>query len=163
MGDKHGPNRFDRYQEIHETVMERLRKEGFILSDNLEFRVLGNGLIELEGLIECLGGIRVEVDKLIEVISGDGPDALVQTARYSYNASLAGRGNILRYDNPHKDRGGDSPDHHKDHHVHRYDVFVGDRSGTVAVHGPDGWPTLGEVLCELRDWYYANIDRLEQA
>lgn len=61
MGDKHGPNRLDRYQEIHETVMERLRKEGFILSDDLEFAVLGNGVIELKGLVECLGGIRTHM------------------------------------------------------------------------------------------------------
>ncbi len=67
--------------------MEHLRKEGFVLSDNLTFQVLGGGLIELVGVIECLGEIRVEVDKLLEVVSGDGPDALVQTARYSYNGA----------------------------------------------------------------------------
>lgn len=141
-------------------VMEGLRKEGFVLSDNLAFQVLGGGLIELVGVIECLGEIRIEVDKLLEVVSGDGPDALVQTARYSYNASLAGRGNILRYDNPHEDRGRDIPDHHKDHHVHRYDVFAGDRTGKVTVHGREGWPTLGEVLEELREWYYEHLDKL---
>ena len=156
MADKHGPNRLDRYQEIHETVMGHLRDEGFVLSDTLAFSDLGDGVIELEGHIHCRGGIRLEVEKLLDVLSGDGATAMVQTFAYSYHACLeGGRGNIVRYDSAH-------PDHNQDHHVHRYDVFAGDVEGSVEMLGHDGWPTLGDVLHELRDWYYEHSDKLTQ-
>ncbi len=154
MADKHGPNRLNRYQEIHETVMGHLRDDGFVVEDDLAFADLGNGLIELRGTVKCLGGIRVEVEKLLEILDGDGAEAMVQTFAYSYHACLeGGQGNIVRYDSPHVD-------HNQDHHVHRYDPFSGDVTGRVTMHGESGWPTLGEMLYELRDWYYANFERL---
>jgi len=45
--------------------------------------------------------------------------------------------------------------------VHRYDVFAGDRKGVVEEFRGGDWPTLGEVLEELRIWYYANLDFLK--
>ena len=46
---KHGPNRFSSYQQIHTTVMQQLVREGFVLSDELQFRDMGYGAIVLEG------------------------------------------------------------------------------------------------------------------
>ena len=72
---------------------------------------------------------------------------MVQTVAYSYNAALNGRGVILRYDSPHV--------HHNHlHHVHRYDVLKGDSTGRLEPVDQDEWPTLGEVVEELRVWYY---------
>lgn len=76
MGSKHGPNRFWRYEEIHETVMEQLRRGGFVLSDDLTFTSL-RGSILLEGTIECQGGIRITVLKRLAILEGEGADALV--------------------------------------------------------------------------------------
>ena len=154
-GSKHGPNKLSNYREVHSTWMHRLRAEGFVLDDGVEFQLFGAGYIVLAGRIECVAGICVDVWKVLRV-DGKGASALVQTIEYSYNATITGLGNILRYDSPH-----DS--HRLHHHVHHYDVLAGDRDGTVEDTSDTDWPTLGEVLEELRDWYYTNFDRLPRS
>ena len=47
--------------------------------------------------IYCTNDTRIEVEKVLEIVSGYGSTALVQTIDYSYNAVLNGRGNIFRY------------------------------------------------------------------
>ena len=130
--------------------MRRYVDEGFVEHDNLEDNALGGGVIEITGAIRCRGGIRVDVDKILSVI-GDNDDEppLVQTTSYSYNASLDGVWNIVRYCSPHAG-------HNEFHHRHSYDVFGGDRTGTISRVGDDDWPTLGELLEELRVWASAN-------
>jgi hypothetical protein len=153
-GGKHGPNRLSSYREIHETVMQQFLRGGFVRSENLSFNDLGDGFIEMEGVIECDGGIYIEVRKRIEILDGDGADALVQTVDYSYNAAIRGVGNILRYDSPH-------PDHNREHHVHRFDVFAGvERRPPIFILDESARPTLGEVIEEVQAWYYANLDQL---
>lgn len=133
--------------------MHRLRSEGFVLDDGVEFQPIGSGYIVLAGCILCAGGIYVDVWKVLEVVEGTGPGALVQTVEYSYNAAIRGLGSLLRYDSPH-------PGHRPHHHVHRYSVLAGDKDGTIEDISDTDWPTLGEVLTELRDWYYGNYERL---
>lgn len=152
-GSKHGPNKLSNYREVHSTWMHRLQAEGFVLDDGVEFQPFGTGLIVLAGRIQCVGGIYVDVWKVLVAVDGSGPAVRVQSVAYSYNAAVPGLGNILRYDSPHAG-------HRGHHHVHRYDVFSNDRDGTVADTSDTDWPTLGEVLDELRDWYYENFDRL---
>ena len=94
------------------------------------------------------------MSKLLAVVDGAGPAAMVQNVYYSYHARLGDAANVLRYDSPHAT-------HHRDHHVHRYDVFAGDANGVVTMHGAAGWPTLGDVLCELRDWYHQYLAEIE--
>ncbi len=153
MPAKHGPSRLNAYLQIHETVMECQLRNGFVLSDELVFTPIHNGIL-LEGDILCQGPIRLQVRKIIRILEGEGSDALVQTAAYSYNALLPSRGNIFRYDSPHAT-------HNKEHHVHRYDVL---NSG---LQFPIQWlrdeaqrPTLGEVIDELAEWYYTNYDAM---
>ena len=151
---KHGPNRFSSYQQIHTTVMQQLVREGFVLSDELQFRDMGYGTIVLEGKIPCAGGITVSVRKVLKLRIASGRETEVQTTEYSYNAVLDGVGTILRYDSPHQS-------HNKYHHVHRHLVFEHDHEGKVEeIHKEEDRPTLGEVLSELRDWYYENIDAI---
>lgn len=108
----------------------------------------------LEGDINCLGGIRLEVSKEISILTGEGADAFVQTVSYSYNAFLPGIGNILRYDSPHAT-------HNKEHHVHRYDVLNdGEQWPIEFLPDEEQRPTLGEVLDELAAWYYTNYEKL---
>lgn len=141
MSASHGPIRLSSYLEIHTTVINRFVAQGFVVEDGLEIDDLGNGSIYISGLIRCAGGVTITVDKYLSIID-PGPPAFVQTVDYSYNASLDGVGNIFRYCSPH-------PDHNTFHHRHTYDVFSGDQFGNVS---ESGWPTLGEVIEELRCW-----------
>ena len=115
---------------------------------------MGNGEIAIEGELECVGEFAIDVLKTLRILSGSGPTARVQTDSYSYNASLRGIGNVFRYDSPHP--------HYPHHHVHRYDVLNGDTRGTVtAIEEEENRPTLGQVIDELRDWYYDHFDAVE--
>jgi hypothetical protein len=151
---KHGPNSLENYKEVHNKRIRQALDGGFLVSDGLKFDALGNGVIILEGVLECVGGLTVDVLKTIHILSGSGPTARVQTETYSYNASLRGVGNVFRYDSPHP--------HYPKHHVHRYDVLNRDTKGSVkAIEDEEDRPTLGDVIDELRDWYYDNYDKLE--
>jgi hypothetical protein len=149
---KHAPNKLSSYVQIHETVMEQFLRAGFVRSENLSFADLGNGLIELSGTIECAGDIYIVVKKLIAVLEGDGPNAIVQTIYYDYNAVLRNAGNILRYDSPHET-------HNREHHVHRFDPVGHEVSGSpFFLRDENDRPTLGEVISEVEAWYYDHAD-----
>jgi hypothetical protein len=134
--------------------MQRLAREGFVLRHNLELREMGGGIFEMSGDVECDGGILLEVQKMLRIVEGEGREALVRTVEYSYNAKLSGIGNILRYCSPHEDGGAT---HHAEHHKHCFDDVAagGDR---VEVIEDDKWPTLGQVLEELRGWLSDHAD-----
>lgn len=151
MAGKHGPNRLSSYVQVHEAVTERLLRDGFVVHDSTVFTPLHDSIL-LEGRIECLGGLYVDVRKRLAILEGEGADAVVQNVYYSYDVVLRGVGNVFRYDSPHKT-------HNKEHHVHRFDVLSGDREGRV-VFLPDESvrPTLGEVLREAEGWYYDHLD-----
>ena len=83
-----------------------------------------------------------------------GEEPRVKTTGYSYSAILSGYGSVFRYGSPH-------PDHNQFHHVHRYRPLEGDVHGAVsAIDPPDEWPTLGEVMRELSEWYDAHVERI---
>jgi len=155
VGDKHGPNRLASYLQIHETIMEQFLRGDFVVSEELSIEPLGDGFLWMTGSVHCVSGIRIDVWKRLRLI-GDGSshDPFVQTVGYSYDAVLGSLGNIFRYDSPHQD-------HNRFHHVHRYDVLRGDVHGVVhRVEPQDGWPTLGEVVEEVRGWFYDNADEI---
>lgn len=161
-GAKHGPNRFDNYQSVHETVMQQLIKNGFVVLDGTVFSA-GAGFILLEGRVECLGNIVVDVRKTIQVLSGDGPAALVQTRSYSYNVLIRGRGNLFRYDSPDLVPTSATVEHHKYHHKHVYSLEpLGRQVQVVLIENEDDIPTLGEVLREAEAWYYDHIGELDE-
>ena len=54
---KHGPNKLASYVSIHETIMQQVLRAGFVRSENLSFKDIGNSSIELSGSIECAGDI----------------------------------------------------------------------------------------------------------
>jgi hypothetical protein len=152
MGNRHAPHRFEDYQRVHDSNMEMLMAEGFVLDQDLRFQPLGNQQIALTGVVRCQGQITVLVEKVLAVRDGTGSSALVQTTAYRYHALIPGVGNILRYENN---------DHHRFDHVHRYDPIAGDRKGTFQrIESKNDVPTLGEVLRELRDWYEEHADKL---
>lgn len=126
--------------------MQQFVREGIVESDTLEFADLGNGFLLLEGRIWCLGGAYIDVWKLLKIVDGEGRTARVQTCRYNYNAALPRVGNIFRYDS--------ADEFHPEHHVHRFDTLAGDRDGTREPVDENEYPTLGEVIRELANWYY---------
>lgn len=122
--------------------MERLKNSGFVYADNLEFKEVP-GAVTLEGEIACLGNIVVSVLKTLDVLEGEGLEALVQTATYSYNVRVAGKHNIFRYDNLH------SHGHPGNHHKDVYDWPTGERLPSEWV-GETSWPTLADVVWEAQ-------------
>jgi hypothetical protein len=150
---KHAATRFSTYQQVHENRTEQFLREGFVLSEDLRFEEFGAGYISLSGTMLCEGGIVLDVEKLLEVVEGHGPHAMVQTVAYRYQAYVLGRGNILRYEGPH-------PTHNQFHHVHRYNTFGDGDDRVEPIETEDARPTLSEVLDELREFYYEHIDEL---
>lgn len=79
-----------------------------------------------------------------------------QTMLYAYHAGIRGGGMILRYDNNHS-----WPRHADQHHVHRGNFKDSDDdSGKIEWLGADRWPSLGDVVREVMDWYYVHRDEL---
>ena len=153
MPGKHGSNRFENYQSVHQKRMQDFLLEGFVLEEDLRFQAIGRRSIVLYGSIRCLGGIVLEVEKELQVLDGAGPTARVQTRTYRYHAWLPARHNILRYDSPHA--------HRPYHHVHRFDALGTGREVSIdPIEDEAAIPTLSEVLDELRDWFYRNADTL---
>jgi len=152
---KHGPNpRFASYKATHDTVMQDFREDGFIVSDDISFLRVSDDLIVVEGAIHCLGQIRLFVRKHLRLTKAKDVNSPVQTVEYNYHAVLSGRGNILRYESP-------DDAHRPHHHVHRYDLFATPRTETVEeLYDEEERPTLGQVIKELRAWYYAHLESL---
>jgi hypothetical protein len=156
LAPKRGPHRFADYRETHETVMGQLVARGFVLSEDLTFSDLGNDAIQIEGTIQCLGNLRVEVKKVLAILSGQDADAIVQSTEYSYNAISGGEHRVFSYHSPHLT-------HHRMHHVHRAVGLVGEETVTeVAPEGDLSYPTLGEVVRELEVWYWEHRDQLDE-
>lgn len=124
----------------------------------MELEDIGADLLVMSGEIACLGGLVVRVEKYLEVSEGEGDDALVRTVEYKYNAFMRGHNNLLRYDNSHS-----FPGHEDSHHKHEYDWRTGQQfPGFPEWVGEHRWPTLGQVLEELEQWYWKNREDLSE-
>lgn len=158
MPSRHGANALKNYVETHETVMAQFYREGFVESDTLEIASAGKGLFHMEGEIRCLGGLVCTVDKWLETVDAADPENPgIRTFRYSYNVSVAGMHSVFRYDNA------DHHGHADAHHRHDFDW----RTGATAVGSPrwvgeGDWPTLGDVLREMSEWYWAHEAQLRR-
>lgn len=161
---KHCLNRLRNYLEIHETVMDQFRRDGFVVSDALVLTPEGRGHLRLAGTIACLGGIEIDVEKTLQLVRPDATPLLaselhggedhVRTVRYRYNVRIRGRFNVFRYDNAHRHEG-----HADEHHKDLYDWKTGKRLRSEWI-GPE-WPTLGEVIDEAKSFYWDNYEAIE--
>jgi hypothetical protein len=156
--NRHGENRFRSYRQIHETVLSKFKSCDFVDTDTLEFNSLPYG-IRLSGEIACLGEIVITVDKFLTILSGCDDEALVKTKWYSYNASVRGWHNIIRFDN--QDDDFKRPGHLDEHHQHVFDWRTGaEKPGSPYWVGEENWGTLGNFLQLMQDWYWQNCSSL---
>lgn len=154
MPGKHGPNWLRNYVEVHERWMANFLSEGFVIDDQCGFTFQQTAVV-VGGDIVCLDGIVIQVDKQLDVLDSGTGNPRVRTGRFSYNARVRGRHNILRYDSPHVHR----PQPHK----HSYDTFgTGDETSVVDLVNESDVPTLGEVIRELEEWHQENAARLRR-
>ena len=141
-GEKHGWLRFDRYEAIHRSALER---HAFVVEDATSFRRVldersGAPVVSLTGTVLCAGSIIIDVEKRLD-IRLHRRRAEVGGYFYAYNAHIAGRGNVLRYDNAHLE----TPD---EYHRHEYELVTGtEMSRSVLTR--EQFPTLIEVVDEL--------------
>ena len=130
---------------------------GFVREQTLTFEKL-EGLYTLRGEIACLGNIVITVNKTIEILESDGDDDFVQTLTYSYNASVRGAKSFLRNDNAHPHDG-----HCDSHHRHDLDWRTeANLPGSPHWVGEGGWPTLGQFIEAVADWYWSHRDELPE-
>lgn len=154
----HDAAHFSHYVNTHEQWMGRLRGEGFIEHDSLTFSSEFAGFVQLSGQIACRGNIVITVEKDLRVLrDGDPDDPLVQTCRYNYNASVQGYGTIMRFDNA---------GHHgfvDRHHRHDYDWRSSvELPGSPRHVGAAAWPTLGQFIRLVAEWYWTNSSALPE-
>jgi hypothetical protein len=158
---KHAPIELGKYLEIHETAMRCLERENrYVLPEGGGLTIdRSDGGVLMYGRIRCVGGISIEVTKLLAILEGQGDRAIVQTVSYTYHVMLEGLGNVFRYCGPHDD--GAHPGHKPFHHRHTYDVLRGDVVGTVAEVDAEERPTLAEVIAEACVWYHDHAHEIE--
>jgi hypothetical protein len=137
--------------------MAQAVESGFVSAHTLIFEKL-EGLYTLRGEIACLGNIVVTVNKTIEILESDSEDDIVQTSGYSYNASVRGAKNFLRNDNAHSHEGHADP-----HHKHEFDWRTeANQPGSPHWVGEQGWPTLGQFIDAVQDWYWSHREELPE-
>lgn len=135
--------------------MNRFYREGFIADDTLDLTPLGS-ILSLEGEVGCLGRIVIRVEKVLEFV--DASDH-IQTRYYAYNASVQGVGNIFRYDNQHPEAMYEG--HRDPHHKHLFNFLTNEEESDSPIWvGAEKWPTLGQVIEELRDWHSRHYGEL---
>ncbi len=126
--------------------------EGFVVQDNCQFTFLPSVVI-LEGTIVCLDGMTLEVRKEIQVLTGRGMTAEVQTRRFRYHAWVRGVHNILPYESAHE--------HRQQAHKHVYETFgYGSETAVIELATDEEVPTLAEVIRELQLWHQQNATRI---
>ncbi len=128
--------------------MNSLEKEGVVLRDGLSFLETtdshGNLIeVNIRGTIECASGVRLYIDKTLEV-----QGKAVRAIDYSYHAYLNGGSaqELLRYDTAH---GGLS-----NLHRHTFDPTTGLATGKNPIAHSD-LPTLVQVIREACDFLRA--------
>jgi hypothetical protein len=142
------------YLARRERELAQALRSGFLRSPGGLRTVTRPYGLETIGELECLGGIRIDVQERLERRRNwfsKHPAENVVLRFYRYNARLIGlgreRGLIFRYNSPHED-------HNRFHHVHRYDTLGSGKEIKPPTEIPEHKvPTLRQILKEAEDWY----------
>ena len=146
---RHGWNSWDQYYNIHANVIDGYLGH-FIFADEIGISVTPDA-ITFDGRLVCADGLEIHVEKLLDVRQHQGGRPEVRTRTYSYHVLRRhddGRAvNLFRYDNIHTHHG-----HADAHHRHAYDDD-GVEEKRVDHIGAEQWPTLGQVIQEVHQWW----------
>ena len=131
--------------------MQDFRDEGFILEDDLSFRLLRPDELAFEGRIRCQNGLFIDVKKFLKVREYRGRTQ-VRTIDYRYHAGVEGSEarTIFRYDNAHIYLKEGHPDAH---YRHRFDHTTWRETTPPEWIGENRWPHLSNIIEELRQWW----------
>src|SRR5215208_4369867 len=134
----HGWNSLDNYIQVHARRMQDFRDEGFILEDDLSFRLLRPDELAFEGRIRCQNGLFIDVKKFLKVREYRGRTQ-VRTIDYRYHAGVEGSEarTIFRYDNAHIYLKEGHPDAH---YRHRFDHTTWRETTPPEWIGENRWP-----------------------
>lgn len=141
--DPHGWNSYDQYLNIEQS---RLDNHPFVLSHNLRYdfyEYSGETYLRISGQVVCLNNVLLEVEKYLETRRTRPGVLLVRTFSYRYNASVRGKGNVLRYDNGH-----DSDEYHR----HVFDLETGEQA-EYQLLDRFHFPTFPQILDELEEMF----------
>ena len=151
MPDRHAPNSWEQYQEIHAKKIAGYSPH-FIVNDDLVPQLTPDAVI-WRGVLYCVNAIEIHVFKVQAFFTRPDGRPAVQTQLYEYHVMLRlpqGERNLFRYDNAHAHVGHADP-----HHRHGYDD-----DGTAQVEhlsergwAVGDWPTLGDVIDEVHEWW----------
>jgi hypothetical protein len=139
--DRHGWNTYENYKNLH---VSRIESHPFVdhsrpIPPFIEHKFDDSLYITFEGEIYCARNIILSVRKYLDAeVLGNGR-LRVRCFSYGYNARIAGKHTILRYDNQ-----DDSDDYHK----HVFDPFSGTELARLQMTRND-FPLLHEVLDEI--------------
>lgn len=153
MSDHHAPTTLINYVQVHESYMKDFERRRIVVQNDCDF-TFHQHETRLNGTIECEGDIRIEVNKLLEHLSGNGWRAMVQTKRFSYHAMRHSK-DITRYDS--------ASDYRPFPHRHVYDFFGDGRELKTELKyltNASDVPTLGQMIELMHRWYETNRWRL---
>jgi hypothetical protein len=149
-GDPHAWNSLENYLHVHESHLNRLQSEGFIVEHNLDPVMLGKPpRLIINGRIRCQHGIFVDVMKELEVRRRAGKP-FVRTELYSYHVGIEGdqERSVFRYDNAHA-----YPGHGDAHHKHCFNHDTWQAIEPPEWVGQAGWPHLSDAINEAWAWW----------
>lgn len=174
-GNAHAPNTFKDNWDIMASALRKYESNGFIQNHDLKATNPDPQLksFKIEGQINCINGIIIEIDKELGVIRDlhKAEYAVVQTVSYSYHVRLTHpkdpdkSRNLFRYD-------GHGVRHHEchpdKHHCHEYDDNGKEIKGQgkctcgkcPTFVGAASWPHISDVVDEAQDWYFAHYNEL---
>jgi hypothetical protein len=136
----------DSYISQHWSHMRDL--DYFVEYDGLSFESVSESVIVLPGEVQCQFGIKLDVEKFLEV----DEQQRVSAFGYKYHAMIGNPPSpIFRYDNAHLYVREGYPD---EFHKHLFDPVMGEElPGSPEWIGIKNWPTLRQALEELCDWW----------
>ena len=143
--DRHGWQEFQGYLSAHDGWLSRYN-DHFLIENTLKIEVIDPRTLLISGRLRCIGDLFIDVSKTLEMNSRQQ----VRTVKYSYHAGIVGAADrpIFRYDNYHA-----HPGHDDEHHRYHYDISTWKEIKPPEWVGHQGWPTLGEVIDELFEWW----------
>ncbi len=141
--DPHDWNSFENYRYLHIRHLENhpFVDHSYPIPCFNQYDVDGRVFITFAGEVYCLRNVILSVRKYIETEHMQNGQLRVRCLSYSYNARIAGKHNILRYDNE---------DDLDDYHKHVFDVTSGTPLARIRMTRRE-FPVLHKVLDELMD------------